>query len=258
MSEPSQGSQGPFADVLPPSPERREGRHPVLLGIVVGAVGLFAILALVGYLTERTTSEVPFEEDFSSTEPGFPLDSDEHVDLSIANGQYHILMKDAASPQLARHVFDHTYDGLRFESTVMVPDPSDTGYSVGCWSGDHAYLLVIIGGHEAGLVETVSESTGERHPLTDRIDTNGIHPAGEPNRLRIDCIGGGTQPTIVSGWINGEAVASVTIPEGWDSFDAVGFFLASERDGTEFVVDDVIAVAERPAPGRSPVPAIAN
>jgi hypothetical protein len=127
-------------------------------------------------------------------------------------------------------------------------------FSVGCWSGDSAYLFVLLGDGTVGLLETVSESTGDRRPLTDAIATDSIRPPGEPNRLRIDCVGGGVEPTIVSGWVNGQPVASVAVPDGYDSFVAVGFFMGSETSGTEFVVDDVIAAAERPSPATSPVP----
>jgi hypothetical protein len=51
-------------------------------------------------------------------------------------------------------------------------------------------------------------------------------------------VGGDREPTIVSGWVNGEPILSVAVSDGYDSFNAVGFWVASETDGVEFVVDE--------------------
>lgn len=247
--------EDPVADVSPSPPAPTKRRRQLVIGIIAGVIGTFAVLSVIGYLVAPTTtgSEVPFEEDFSSVDPKFTTDSDRFVDFSVANGEYHIVIKDASRPQNARHVFAHTYDGLRFESTVTFPGPGNMLFSVGCWTGDSAYLFALLGNGKVGLLEAVSESSGERRPLTDAITTDAVRPPGAPNRLRIDCVGGGSEPTIVSGWVNGEPIASVAISDGFDSFIAVGFFMAAEADATEFVVDDVIAAAERPEPATSPV-----
>jgi hypothetical protein len=82
-----------------------------------------------------------------------------------------------------------------------------------------------------------------------------MHPAGEPNRLRIDCVGGRDGgSTVVSAYVNGTPVVSVEIDDGYDSFSAIGFFMAAHEDGATFSADDVIVTATRHAPGMSPVP----
>ena len=255
MDEGSDGPKpkDPDLEGSPSIPEPTKRRRPIVVGVLIGTIATFAVLAVIGYLTISTESEIPFEEDFSSDEPKFTTDSDRLVDFSVADGAYRILIKDATAPQLARHIFAHTYDGLRFESTVTMPGSRNVLFSVGCWTGDSAYLFALLGNGEVGLLETVSESRGERRPLTDSLANEAVRPAGEPNRLRIDCVGGGRDPTIISGWINGEPVISVAVSDGYDSFSSVGFFIASETDGAEFVVDDVFANAERPSPARSPV-----
>jgi len=109
---------------------------------------------------------------------------------------------------------------------------------------------------EGGILETILEQTGERRSLTELQTVRGARRRGEPNRLQIDCVGGGRAPTIVSAWVNGEPVVSVAVPDGIDSFNAVRFWLASTAPGTEYGVDDAEAAAERPDPPKPPVPPI--
>ena len=47
---------------------------------------------------------------------------------------------------------------------------------------------------------------------------------------------------------------SVEIEDGYDSFDAIGFFVAASTDGATFTADDVLVTAARPEPGSSPIP----
>ncbi len=233
--------------------KRRAIPRPTFAWVMGGAIGpLFVVLGVIGYLS-LGESKFLLEEHFSSAHPAFTTDSDRFVDFSVADGAYHILIKDGSSPQTARHIFHYTRHGLRIESTVTMPRQSSF-FSVGCWNGDGAYLLVLLDTGEVGLFENVTPS--ERRALTDPIRTDAVRPPGEPNRLRIDCVGGSRKPTIVSSWVNGKPVFSVAVSDGVDSFDAVGFLVAAEADGTEFVVDDVLVVAERPPPAKSPVPAI--
>jgi RTX calcium-binding nonapeptide repeat (4 copies) len=247
----------PLLPEPPPSvPEPPKRHRGLVMGLLVGAGTTFIALSVIGILVSRSESELPFEEHFSSNEPKFTTDSDPMVDFSVADGAYHILIKDASAPQVARHIFAHTYDGIRFEAAVALPGSPSVLLAVGCWSGDHAYLFALLGDGEVGLIETVSEFTGEWRALTEGLTSDAVGPVSEPNRLRIDCVGGGTEPTVVSGWINGEPILSVAIRDGYDSFDAVGLFVGALNDGAEFVVDNVAAAAERPNPARSPVPPI--
>ena len=242
----------PTGDLPPAPPRRRRTLRTVL--ITVGVT--LAVLTAIGFVAAPTGGEL-FAEDFDDEPIEFSTDSDRTVDLRVEDGAYRIELKDARAPQLARHVFTHSYDGLSFEATVTHPDDvaTEAAASIGCWAGESAYLFVTLPDGRAGLVETISESRGERRELTDLIDVDGARAAGRPNRLRIECVGGRDGgPTTVSGYVNDEPVVSIEIDDGYDSFDAIGFFMATSTDGTTFTVDDVVVRAERPEPGLSPVP----
>lgn len=240
--------------------EGRGGRGLAIAGSVLGGIGLLAFIVVVA-VTARNQGAggVVLREDFNSGKSGrFSTDSDRLVDLSMADGRYKILIKDPVAPQFIRTFFDRSQGGLRFEATVtQVTGPDrDAVFAVGCWAASAAYLAVITPTGEVGILETISEQTGERRPLTELQTVRAARRRGEPNRLRIDCVGGGRGPTIVSAWVNGEPVVSVAVPDGIDSFNAVGFWLASTAPGTEYGVDDVEAAAERPDPPKPPVPPI--
>ena len=242
----------PTAD-LPPAPPRRRRTLRTVLTTVIATV---VVLAAIGFLMEARSGEV-FAEDFESEPVGFSTDSDRRVDLRVEEGAYRIEIKDASGPQLMRHVFTHSYDGLSFEASVVHPDDvrNEAFASIGCWTGESAYLFVAAPNGDVGLLETISESRGERRELTDLIPVDGMRPPGQPNRLRIECVGGRDGgPTTVSGYVNDEPVMSIEIDDGYDSFDAIGFFMATSTPGATFTVDDVVVRAERPEPGLSPVP----
>ncbi len=228
-----------------------------LSGLMVALTVVGAILESTGGAPTDRSSDVLLRENFNSGRPEFSLDSDRDVDLSVADGAYRIWIKDPVAPQFMRYVFAHTHPGLRFEATITT-EAATGGWisSIGCWAGDSAYLFVVMDTGQVGMLETVSEATGERRPMAEEIRTDALRPEGQPNRLRIDCVGGGREPTVISGWVNGEPVVSVAVPEGFDSFSAVGFFVGANAAGTVFVADDVVVTADRPAPGVSPVPPI--
>ena len=244
----------PGAD-LPPAPEPKGHRLRWWVGLT--ALSLMG-LALIGALVQpedHVTDGVLFIEDFEGESIRFPTDNDRFVDMRVVEGAYQVEITDGTNPQLVRHVFPHTYDSLSFRAAILRPADADGEVyaGVGCWASDSAYLLLVGPDGDVGLMETISEQRGERRPLTDLTPSDATHPAGEPDRLRIDCVGGGQGPTVVSGYVNGEPVLSVEIAGGYDSFSAVGFFMVAENGG-RFTFDDATATSGRPEPGMSPVP----
>ena len=173
-----------------------------------------------------------------------------------------VRIDDPQSPHLIRHLFNQSHEALTFEATIAVnADPDGvTLLSIGCWNADSGYLVVFLSDGQTGevlLMEVISEKAGERAPLIQPQSTD-LMATADSNRLRIDCVGGGSESTVVSAWINEAPLFSVAIDEelGMDSFTGLGFWLGG--DGVEYRIDDVAAVAERSDPPFEPVPALSR
>jgi hypothetical protein len=242
----------------PTEPQRPKGwwrsrRGRVVLAVVSVVVGL----AVIGSIADQrkptrwngTRGDVLLDEDFGSATPEFSTDTDRFVDLTVVNEEYRVTVRDSSRPQAIRNVFPHTFPSVRFDATAtLLTGVPKAVASVGCWAGSSSYLFLLVPDGRVELLETIDESTGERRDLTDLIDADGARPPGQPNRLRIDCVGGGTDATVVTGYVNGHVQLSVAVPDGYDSFNAVGFWVGSETEGAVFTFDDAIATAERGAP----------
>jgi hypothetical protein len=214
---------------------------------------LVALVAVV-FLSWSNQEGVILDEDFASGSPGFSTESDQFVDLTIVDDAYRVELKDVSAPQLMRHIFDDRYDGLRFESTVtQVAGSGDSFFSLGCWDGANGYTMGITPNGLVALVEISEATEGKIRDLTRLIRVEALDPPGHSVRLRIDCLGGGDQPSVISGYVDGQPVVSVAVTEGFDSFDAVGFWVLALQPGTAFAIDDAKAWADRPGPGMSPV-----
>ena len=193
-----------------------------------------------------------------SFDPGeetvFVTESDQYVDLFIEGGRYHIHTKNDSPCQAARTVFPVAYPDVRFEATMT--QVADTGgealHAVGCWNGDAGYLLQVSSSGEVAIVDSVSTISGVQRLLYGPELVKTLRPVGQANRLRIDCLGGGTEPTLVSGWVNGVPIATVEVPDGIDGFPAVGFWAGSETGELDVEVDDWLWVAERQEPSLVP------
>jgi hypothetical protein len=238
----------------PPAPPRRHTLRTVLITVA----GTIVALAVIGILFGPRMSGELLAEDFESEPVEFSVESDPISDLRVQDGAYVFEVKEANTPMVTRHVFPQAHKGLTFEATAV--HPTDVGEqaaaALGCWAGSAAYLFVTSPHGEAAVIGTRGES-GEIGELTEMIPIDDAGPAGEPNELRLECVGGeGQEPTIVSGYVNGDPVVSVSIPNGYDSFDAIGFWVMAGAP-TTFTFDDVLVTAERAEPGLSPIPATA-
>jgi len=246
----------PEIPAMPPAAGGPPKRRLLITIMAIVAATLVGVLVLGIVVAPRTRvrSDVILDEHFEPGDtPEFTLDSDPLVDQRLVGGAYQVTIKDADVPQIVRHIFLHTRDGISFEATIATRTQGEALASVGCWTGESAYLFALESGGEAYVVETIRESTAERRVVAGPLDVDAAHPGDEPNQLRIDCVGGGTGPTVISGYVNDVPVVSVSFASGYDSFQAVGFFVGTDTGGTTFTIDDVIAREARPAPGMSPV-----
>lgn len=108
-------------------------------------------------------------------------------------------------------------------------------------------------GSAAVVVGTLGE-TGELGDLTEMIPIENARPAGEPNELRLECVGGeGREPTLVSGYVNGDrSSASRSRTATTRSTRSGSGWLPGSP--TTFTFDDVLVTAEGAVPGAQPDP----
>ena len=185
----------------------------------------------------------------------FSTDVDEQVALSVTGGAYRIEIKDPTFPQLMRHVESSPFGAARFEATVTLAPSSNGvgGLGLGCWTGDHAYLLMALTTGDVGIVERTESEGQKMRQLSWNVRPSSGRP-GESNRLRFDCLGAtATTPALLSAYVNSEPILSVKIEDGITSFDRVGFMAFASQIGSVFTVDNAYAVVERPDPPFEPV-----
>jgi hypothetical protein len=234
-----------------------DGRKKATLGRRFGMVGtlVWGPMLAIGLGAILLSSSTLLEEDFSSSSNTFSTASDEFVDLVVEDGAYIVRMKDVSLPRAVRHFLEAATATVRFEADInqSAQLSIQANQSVGCWNGLSGYLFTLENTGRAGIVEVGSETGGKRTALTEFAVAAAAQPFSEINRMRIDCAGGGTNPTVVTGWLNEEPVASVAVPGGHDSFNAVGFLLTA-NEPTEFRIDNVLATSAllEPAMAASP------
>ena len=211
-------------------------RRVLLIGPLATGLLILSIVTGCGGLPDG----VLIDEDFSDADDlPFLLENDRFIDMAVDGGEYLVTINDPNAPHVIRNIFDRSSGSLAFETTLETTfDPDDRLLtSIGCWNADAGYVFVVLPSGEAGLLEVVSEKTGERIPLSELVSVEGFE-SGEPTRLELDCVGGGTEPTTISAWINDTPILSVSVNDGMDSFNAIGFWLGAE--GTTFHIDHVL------------------
>lgn len=229
------------------------------LALVVATIGLGALISRRGHDGGASTlpnGTVIVDERFDDpSNVAFSTDVDEQVALSVTGGAYRIEIKDPTHPQLMRHVESSPFGAARFEATVTLA-PSSNGVSalgLGCWTDDHAYMLMALTTGDVGIAERTESADQKMRQLSGNARPSSFRP-GESNRLRFDCLGAtATTPALLSAYVNSEPVLSVKIEDGITSFDRVGFMAFASQAGSVFTVDNAYAVVERPDPPFEPV-----
>lgn len=240
------------AGIRPANRRRRAviGRRLGIVGTCLWAAIIPAYLIWGDGLGRSPSISGSFE---AGEEPAFIVETDEFVSLLIEDGHYRIRIHDGGPPQTIRSVNSFTSGATRFEATVTQTESgSEAILGIGCWNGDQAYVLAVNPLGEAGLIEFRSTRTTDARVLAAPQAHPALRPVGEPNHLRIDCLGGGTEPTVVVGSVNEQTIVSVALPLGVDQFNAFGFWVVA--DGPfEVAVDDYRWAAERREPAIDPV-----
>jgi hypothetical protein len=229
------------------------------LVLVVATIGLGALISQRGRdggAASLPNGTVIVDEHFDdASNVTFSTDVDEQVALSVTGGAYRIEIKDPTYPQLMRHVESSPFGAARFEATVTLAPSSNgvSGLGLGCWTDDHAYVLIALTTGDIGIAERTESADQKMRQLSGNARPSSFRP-GESNRLRFDCLGAtATTPALLFAYVNSEPILSVKIEDGITSFDRVGFMAFASRAGSVFTVDNAYAVVERPAPPFEPV-----
>jgi hypothetical protein len=207
---------------------------------VIATVGVLAAVVAIGLPPALRRSDVLLRDDFES-DRGWSTDEDPLVTMRFANGGYEILVKDHSVSQESRHWLSGPLEreiSFSAEATV-VRGPLDAAIGLVCYSAQRAGY--VFGITRSGNYEIVraSPSDVDFHKGLTKGTTEPL--AHGVNRLSISCIGGATAPTILTFTVNGESVARVEDPGGWDGFGAVGFWVWSSEDDALFRFDNALA-----------------
>lgn len=222
-------------------PAKRSTPGWLIALIVAGtAVGLLVVVAVIGLVVLAGTSETIIDESFDSGTGPFSTDSDNFVDLEFADGGYRVTVKDARSPQEARSFFEPARDAVRVESDVSIVDSSGgSAAGLSCYAGSASgYLFVVSNDGSWGIVKVIDAQTGELDPLEE--GSSGVSLGTTSHRLRLDCTGGGTTPTKLTGSIDGTEIATASDDQGFDQFRAAGYWVGGEQAPIVVLFDDFL------------------
>jgi len=220
---------------------RRSGDVLKGIGLAIAGLAWVALMAVASVASIVTADDELLRDDFEG-EKSFSTDVDAHVSLRYANGGYEILIKDPDFPQEARSFFNEpAQPAVSFSAAARIVEgpEEDMVIGLGCYpSAEYGYVLavsptgqyVVFQSFRDRLPEFMTE--GQADPLRDR---------GETNRISITCRGGGTEPTILQLSVNGDEVVRHEDPDGYDSFVAVGFYVATAQAGTLVRFDEALA-----------------
>lgn len=197
-----------------PAPEAKKGFFATLPGIITAAVG--GLTALTGLITALnaapwlqpkptpTVRPTPtpvatatsvlaagglLVDDFADSGSGWETARNDDYALSYSDGQYRVQVVtteyDVWGAPLAQHQFSDF--SLEVEAQqVAGPDEAIYGVMVRYSEGDNFYLFAICS-QQSYIVER--SDAGEYEVLVRWSDSEAILPAGEVNRLRVDCLG---------------------------------------------------------------------
>lgn len=184
--------------------------------------------------------------DFNDGTGDWPADSDNFVTLEYVDGGYRFLINDPSQPHSSSaHFTDISVPGLSLEADVTERvGPTTVQEALGLWclrSVDVGYLFAVQANGDYAIVKTPGASTGSGTVLTSGTNASAGWVLGQTKHLRIECWGGGEDPTAITGFVDDLEVAEVLDPEGYDSFSGIGLFLSTSERGTDVLWDNVLA-----------------
>jgi hypothetical protein len=205
------------------------------------------LVASSGCGESEKPSALPVNDDFSDCSTGWSTDRDAFVSLSCTAGAYRVLIKNPRLPQNARIFFDRGAkslsvgaDATRRAGPRTVGRGGFLAYGVGCWKSPTRGYVFVISPDGAWGIEKV---TGNRPPtpLAESETADAVPRLARTNRIRGICVSGGRQPTRLALYVNGKRLASAEDRAGFDAFPGFGFFVLSNKAGTDVRFDNLVA-----------------
>jgi len=223
-------------------------RRPLFAWIWCGVAAFLLVLSIAGYYAARNQ---PFlVNDFNDGTGDFVAEGDSFVTLEYVDGGYRFLIKDPSQPQSSRNFFS---DSVSFSTVSLEADvtervgPTTKDEAQGLWclrSASAGYLFAV--GADGSYVIAKQPGASPSTVLTSGTNASAIRGLGQTQRMRLDCRGGGNDPTAVTGFVDGTKVAELRDPEGYDSFNGVGLFVITSEEGTDVLWDNVVARSSIP------------
>jgi hypothetical protein len=177
----------------------------VLVSMACSAVGGANLPGVPTTAPQNPTSEILYQDDFSDTNSGWPINVDTDKSASYSDGQY-LLQSFPAKQDVWAHPGEFFSD-VRVEvdaTKSLGPDNNDFGVVCRFVDDDNFYFFIIssdgyqaIGKYQAGEFSYLSSDQME--------STSGINPGASLNKVRADCIG-----STLTLYANGQQLSSVT------------------------------------------------
>jgi hypothetical protein len=216
---------------------------PVLL--VVGCRGSedgTTTTAAPATTVEFKEGQVLVEDDFSDSS-GWSSDVTEEGETGYVEGAYRILAKPAKARVESVRGGDERFQAFRLEvDATQVAGRSgdyvgvrcytsyvdDVGYELAITPTDRGYGIAAFAGDDRRFLETAEEA----------VDV--IHPVGEENQLRVECVSSPDGQSILTLEANGEVLVRAEDETERSGFDGFGLVVGTREGGAEALFDDFV------------------
>jgi hypothetical protein len=223
----------PPAPAVPPPPRVRGRARWIAIASVVAAFGLllgFGITQLDGdpsAIDGGAASRI-VDEDFASASDWY-AGEDGRAAARVVDGSYHVDIKRRSSIFVATSGLRGRWDGVSVEVVASPGEGSrEVLVGVGCEAerGRGYHFLVDPWNSRYLVMESRTDGTfAELGGGTDLVRT--IHPPGETNRLRAECVHQATNATALRFFVNERPIFALNVRDGWEAYRGTSVATAS-------------------------------
>lgn len=223
----------PPAPAVPPPPRIRGRTRWIVIVSVVAAAGLllgFGITQLESHPSAIDRGRNPriIDEDFGSPSDWYGGDDDEAT-VQVVDGSYHVEIKRSSFLFVATSGPRGAWDGVSVEVDASPDEGSrEVLVGVGCEAERHRGYHFLVDPWNSRYLVLESRTDGTFVELgggTDLVRT--IHPPGESNRLRAECVHQGTNATALRLFVNERPIFALNVQGGWKAYQGASVATAS-------------------------------